>query len=575
MDELQYQLDLLTAMNEKLRGAEKMYELICNTSTDAFLYCDFTKMQFEMLGAFKDWIPFEIHREADLNLLVEHTLAEYRGSLRNLLFMEQFGKVEERVECCMEDGKFWIEFTGNVKYDKDGVPINKIIRMRDITKMRKQKEELTYLAYYDMLTGLYNRNKFIKILGDWVERAKEEKAVFSVMCIDIDNFKKYNDGFGMLIGDELIQAFGLFLKEFQKENVIVTHANNDIFYIAVFDPYSSQNEETIYEAIRERLKEPFVVTGPQHIKFHVSVGVARFPEAGKNALEMMNCAEIVMFRAKEVGGNCIKYFEAQILSDFIENFNMESKLKTALEDQEFLLYFQPQYDAQTKVLRGVEALIRWRTPDGKLVSPGSFIPLAEQNGLIVPIGDWVVEEGIRIYTQWKEKYHVPLILSLNVSAIQYKQQNFIPHLLRVMEKYQVSPSEIELEITESVLIDDFSEMIEKLLELKDYGIKISLDDFGTGYSSLSYLKGLPIDTLKIDKTFIDTVLDDSSTRVITESIVSMVRKLGYETVAEGVETEEQYDYLRKINCDNIQGFLLGRPMPAEKIEELLLKKSGL
>jgi EAL domain-containing protein (putative c-di-GMP-specific phosphodiesterase class I) len=299
--------------------------------------------------------------------------------------------------------------------------------------------------------------------------------------------------------------------------------------------------------------------------------VAEYPEAATNSLELINCAEIVMFRAKEHGPNGIRYFEAPIFQDFIDTVNLENRLKEAINMNRFVLYYQPQFDSRTGKLRGVEALVRWQEENGKMKSPGVFIPLAEKNGMIVPIGTWVLEEGIRKYALWRETYNCDMILSLNVSAIQYKRPDFVGHLLELLEKYKVNPKDLELEITESVLIDDFDLVVSKLHRLKEYGIKISLDDFGTGYSSLSYLKGLPIDTLKIDKSFVDTVTSDESTQVITESIVSMVKKLGYETIAEGVETDEQYEYLKKIECDNIQGFLLGKPMPAEKIADLLEK----
>lgn len=214
-------------------------------------------------------------------------------------------------------------------------------------------------------------------------------------------------------------------------------------------------------------------------------------------------------------------------------------------------------------------MIRWRDTDGKMISPSVFIPIAEKNGTIVPIGTWVMEESIKCFAEWKRNYASHMILSLNISAIQYKRNEFVESILSIIRKYDVNPEEIELEITESVLIDNFREITEKLCLLREYGIRISLDDFGTGYSSLSYLKGLPIDTLKIDKSFIDTMLTDQNARIITESIIYMVKKLGYETVAEGVENKEQFDYLKSIGCDCIQGFLLGKPLPADKIEELL------
>ena len=211
----------------------------------------------------------------------------------------------------------------------------------------------------------------------------------------------------------------------------------------------------------------------------------------------------------------------------------------------------------------------WR--DGTFISPSLFIPIAEKNGAIVPIGDFVLEESIKAHMNWKMKFDFPMILSVNISSIQYNRQDFVPKVISLMSKYNMKPEELELEITESVLIDDFKSVISKMMELRDYGIKVSLDDFGTGFSSLSYLKGLPIDTLKIDKSFIDNITTDNSSWIIAETIISMSKRLGFETVAEGVETKEQYEKLKEISCDLIQGFYLGRPVEAKMIEELLIR----
>ena len=204
-----------------------------------------------------------------------------------------------------------------------------------------------------------------------------------------------------------------------------------------------------------------------------------------------------------------------------------------------------------------------------MISPAIFIPIAEKNGAIIPIGGWVIEESIRQYARWKEVYGLPIIMSINISAVQYKRKDFVNNLMEIIHKYEVNPTEIELEITESVLIDDFADVKAKLLKLREQGIRISLDDFGTGYSSLSYLNGLPIDTLKIDKSFVDKVKTDKSTRIIMESVVSMAGQLGYETIAEGVEEEEQYDFMKEIGCSIIQGYYLGKPMPEEETDQLL------
>lgn len=569
MEELKYRVDLLSAMNEKLTRDEKMLRLICETSNSAFLYYNYEEQQFRTIANWDHFFDFAVIDLHDLSRLYDCVEEKCVIPLKEVLFIEQQGLKSQSIDIKLKDRRICIEVEVSVVYDAMGNPTDKIIRFKDVTKFNSQNDELIYMAYYDMLTGLYNRNYFVRLLGEYIRRAEEENETVAVMFLDFDDFRRINDGMGIISGDELVQMFGQFLSDLMGDNILISHFNSDIFCIGIYSPCGARSVETIYRTIRERLKKPFKLSGGQEIFLTISVGVAEYPEAAAKTLELINCAEIVMFKAKSMGKDKVLYYDGAILDDFLKNVNIENKLKDAVFQQNFIMYYQPQFHTTSRELRGVEALIRWRDDNGKMISPAVFIPIAEKNGAIVPIGTWVIEESLRAYAGWKRKYHYPMIMSLNVSAIQYRQPDFIEKVLRLMEKYDIAPSEIELEITESVLIDDFTEVTEKLVTLRDIGIKISLDDFGTGYSSLSYLKGLPIDTLKIDKSFIDTVITDENTRIITESIIYMVKKLGFETIAEGVETEEQYRYLNEINCDNIQGYFLGRPMPSDKIENLL------
>ena len=573
MDGLQFQLDMVRALNQQLNNKEKMYQLVCSTSQNAFLYIDFQKNKIDALGKWKGFFDFQADTPQDMGQLLDLVEDKDKSELREILFLEKSGEKNKGMECYVPSLGKWLEFECTVQYE-NGVPAEKVLRIRDITKFKKQNEELRYMAYYDVLTGLYNRNYFVRVLSEWIRDAQDNGEIVAVMCVDIDNFKKINDGLGLVAGDELIQTFGLFLKEFMDDRIIIAHVTDDTYYMAVKNPVGSHSIEKLFDKIVQRVNEPFYLMGGHEVSISVCAGVAEFPESAGNSLELINCSEIVMFRAKEHGPNSMRYFETPIFQDFIDNINIENKLKEAVNMNRFLLYYQPQYDSKSQKLRGVEALLRWQDDSGKMISPGVFIPIAEKSGMIVPIGTWVLEEGIRKYAAWRENYNCDMVLSLNISSIQYKRPDFVSNLLEILEKYRVNPKDIELEITESVLIDDFDQVVAKLRMLKEYGIKISLDDFGTGYSSLSYLKGLPIDTLKIDKSFIDTVIQDECSQVITESIISMVKKLGFETVAEGVETEEQYEYLKKIECDNIQGFLLGKPMPADEIVGLLRQNSA-
>ena len=569
MEELKYQIDLLNAMNEKLSKDEKMLRLICETSNNAFLYYNFEENKFRTVANWDHFFGFTVMDERDLNRLYDCVEEQCVIPLREVLFIENQKLENQSIEVKLKDKHICVKVEVNIIYDTASNPTDKIIRFHDVTKQNLQNDELTYLAYYDVLTGLYNRNYFVRLVSDYIRKAETENTTVAVMFLDFDDFRRINDGMGIIVGDELVQLFGQFLSELMGEHIVVSHFTGDVYCIGIYDPCGARSVDTIYQTIRERLKQPFKLSGGQEISITVTVGVAEYPEAASGTLELINCAEIVMFKAKNMGKDKVLYYDGTILDEFIKNVTIENQLKTATLQQNFMMYYQPQFRTTDKKLRGVEALIRWKDDDGKMISPAVFIPIAEKNGTIVPIGTWVIEESLQAYAEWKRKYHYPMVMSLNISAIQYKQSDFIEQVLHIMDKYDIAPSEIELEITESILIDDFAEITEKLAVLRDIGIKISLDDFGTGYSSLSYLKGLPIDTLKIDKSFIDTVITDENTRIITESIIYMVKKLGYETIAEGVETEEQYRYLNEIDCDNIQGFLLGKPMPSEKIESLL------
>lgn len=569
MNELHYQLDLLKAMNQKLTTKEKMYKMICDTSNSAYLYYSFEKNEIVTMGCFREFFDFEVQDIRDLAQIFDEVGEADILPLRDALFLEKSGDAETVIECKHKDGRHWYSFKVHVDYDGLGNAVDKLISIEDVTKLKNQREELVYMAHYDYMTGLYSRNYFVTLLSSYLHKAKDEKSNVSVLVIDIDDFKKVNDGMGMMAGDELIQTFGFFLKEFEDENVIVCHLNNDVYCIAIYDPSGVRSVEHIHKTIQGRTKVPFVLSDGNQVNITVSVGVAEYPEAADSALELINCAEIVMFRCKTSGKNCIQYFDAPILNEFLNNIEMENKLKEAVFNNNFLLYYQPQFFTGNKRLRGVEALIRWKDEEGRMISPNTFIPIAEKNGCIVPIGSWVVEQSIKQYAMWRNQYSIPFVMSINISAVQYNRDDFVDGLLNALQKYHVKADEVEIEITESVLIEDFEKVFEKLKVLREAGVRVSLDDFGTGYSSLSYLKKLPIDTLKIDKSFIDTVLTDGATRIITESIINMVKALGVESIAEGVEEEAQYNYLHAVGCDMIQGYYLGKPLPPEGIDDIL------
>ncbi len=572
MDDYRYQLDMLTAMNKTYAANEKIYKLICEVSNRVFVYFNAETGLLRSYGHWNDYFNFTLNDYSDLTRILDIFTDECRDEVRNLFYLEQKGKSEGRCIATLKENGKYVEVTGNVIYNSEDKVHEKLFSLSDVNTREKLKNDLTYMAYYDLMTNLYNRNYFIQKLSEFLVKAELEKTVVSVMMINIDDFHKINDSLGIIYGDEVIQDFGLFLQTFtDSEAVIGSRFDGDIYSLAIYDPAGSKSVDAIYSKIKERLEEPFLLTNGSQITFTVSIGVAEYPESGTKALELCNGAEIVMLKVKENGKNNISYFDSLVLQKFIENINFEKNLKEAVRETDFTLNFQPQYFSNSEQLRGVEALIRWRDKEGNNISPSVFINVAERIGEIVSIGDWVLDKAISTYMDWKKKYDIEMTMSVNVSPLQYKQPDFVSKVINTINKYNMNPNNLELEITESVLISDMSAVFEKMEELRDFGVKISIDDFGTGYSSLSYLNKLPADTVKIDKSFIDSVENDEATRVIVGSVVEMAKKLGFETVAEGVENSSQLNFLKEHDCELIQGYLLGKPLTQEQMEDLLLR----
>ena len=571
MDDLLYQVDMLSALNKTYTANEKIYDLILNSFKRTFIYYNPNTSTLNTYGNWDEYFDFKLTEYSDLTRTLELICEEDRENVRNLFYLEKEHKDDEVYVAKLVDNKTFVEIQSVIHYDETGAVSEKLISFYDVTKRQNLKNELSFMAYYDSVTGLYNRNYFIQKLKDYLDRAEKERTIVSVLMIDIDDFHKINDGMGIIYGDEVVQDFGIFLRELLNDKIIGSRFDGDIYALAIYDPAGQTRVDSICDIIKERTSKPFKLTNGSEVSFTVSIGVSEYPEGGTGALELINGAEIVMLKAKEAGKDTIKFFDTTVLNEFKNSIDIENRLKIAVNNMDFYLNFQPQFNSVTQTLRGVEALIRWKNPDGKVVSPGLFIPLAEKTGSIIAIGDWVLDTAIRIFTEWKKKYDYDMILSVNISSIQYKRPDFVTKVMSTVNKYGLDPSKLELEITETVLIDDMKTVFEKMDELRDFGIRISIDDFGTGYSSLQYLKSLPADTLKLDKTFIDSAENDNSTKIIIETMIGMSKKLGFETVAEGVETKEQLDILENMGCDIIQGYYLGKPVSDEEIENLLLR----
>ncbi len=572
MSEISYQMSQLTAMNNRLESDEAMYKMICESSSDAFVYFDYAQKSIVHLGNWSHFFDFELNYNS-LSHILSFVEDVYHTDLYDCITLEHKKLTNCSVEFKCKDKYMWIRMDASAVYDANGEISTKLLHFTDITKNKKLHEEIDFLAYYDMNTGLMNRNYFIVKLRNMLEKAKANKDIVSVLFVDVDHFRRVNDGMGMLMGDELIQIIGQKFMELVSDNIMVSHFNTDVFCIAVYDPCGTRSVENIIADIKNKLDEPIRLSNSTELNITVSIGVAEYPECALDALNLINCAEIVMLKSKKAQKNGVQYYDSPIIQEFIEKVNIEQRLEKALREKGFFMCYQPQYSTDGKTLRGMEALVRWKDEDGKIISPATFIPLAEKNGSILRLGDWIMEKSLSDFAKWREKFYVDdITLSINISALQFKNKAFIKTLMHLLEQYHLPPTLIELEITESVFIDDMDDVIEKMNILREMGIRFSMDDFGTGFSSLSYLRRLPIDTLKIDKSFIDSVVTDCPTRTIAETIIEMGKKLGFHTIAEGVEDEVQFDILKDIGCDNIQGYYMGRPMVSEKIEKLLAER---
>lgn len=432
-----------------------------------------------------------------------------------------------------------------------------------LKNIQQLNEQLLFAAYHDSLTDLYNRAWLSTMMKVQIKEATEKNEKFGILLFDIDNMKDINDSRGHNAGDELLKQVATILKLMESKTVTATRFGGDEFVL-------------LYKNIKDR--DEAIEISKKALRFlnaegiGISGGIAIFPDDSKKSEDLLKFADMAKIEAKKNGKNNVACFHSLMQEKFLSKLNIETKMSKAMASRNFQLYYQPQFDAKTKELRGFEALLRWYDSDLGWISPEQFIPLAEETHLVVPLGDWVMTTALATIKEWEMKFSFNGIMSVNVSPVQFVQEDFIEKLFKKIEKSGIDKKHLEIEITEGVLIDNVEDTISKLNKIREQGVGLSLDDFGTGYSSLRYLQLLPLTTLKIDKSFVSNIAaKDGFEANLTESIISLVSKMGLNTIAEGVENEEQLKMIQKFNCRTIQGFLLGKPMPKEQCEKLLVE----
>jgi diguanylate cyclase (GGDEF)-like protein len=437
----------------------------------------------------------------------------------------------------------------------------------DITARKQQEERLKYLAHYDVLTGLPNRFLFYDRLNQGLAQAERHQHLLAVMFLDLDRFKYINDTLGHDFGDLVLIDVAARLKSCLRSEDTVARLGGDEFTIILPNINSEQDAARVAQKIIDMISKPFSVQGHE-LFVTPSIGISLYPYDGVLADTLLKCADMAMYRAKE-RGNQYQFYTSEMNHSTAQRFSMEGSLRKALENQEFFLQYQPRFDLHTGRVAGVEALLRWENPELGVVSPAEFISLAEETGLIVPIGYWVLKEACLQKKRWQQSGYGSLSISVNVSPCQLQQADFAERVSNILQETGVEPQGLELEITENLFVQDDEHYMDVLNKLLALGLHISIDDFGTGYSSLQYLKRLRVHCLKIDRSFIQGLPVDAGNAAITSAIVKLAHDLNMRIVAEGVESEQELQFLSKVGCDEIQGFYFCPPISVEALEPIL------
>jgi diguanylate cyclase (GGDEF)-like protein/PAS domain S-box-containing protein len=462
----------------------------------------------------------------------------------------------------------WVGLTIAMKRNRAGAPLYDISVVEDISARKRAEERIQYLATHDGLTGLPNRAMFGQLLNLAVETSRRYERKFAVLFIDLDRFKVINDTLGHEAGDVLLREMAARLRECLRASDVVARLGGDEFVVLVQEVADVGQVSSVARNILSSVMKPVVILG-QECRVTASIGVCMHPEEGQDEQSVMKNADMAMYLAKEEGKNNYQFYSSRMKAHSIERLALETNLRRALELDELTIAYQAKVNFKTGAITGVEALLRWHSPQLGTVSPAQFIPLAEETGLIVPIGRWVLRTACEQNMAWQKAGLPPVNMSVNLSMRQLNDEGLAREIETVLRETGMDPSLLELEITESMIMHNAERAVKILSTIKALGVRLAIDDFGTGYSSLAHLKRFPIDTLKVDRSFIREIPSDAEDRAIAEAIIAMGKTLSLTVVAEGVETPEQQAFLSERSCDEMQGYYFSTPVPAQEFAKLL------
>lgn len=507
-------------------------------------------------------------------------------ALHHTLFQQKPYNLDHRVVLPNGSERF-VNQQAEVVFDHNDDAILMVGTVQDVTERKFAEDQIHTLAYYDTLTDLPNRRMFKEYFEKTLSRARRQDELLSILVLDLDRFKRINDTLGHTMGDLLLREVAQRLHtSLRREDFIVRNQGEpssinslarlggDEFALSLIDIASVQDAARIARRALAVLAEPFLLD-LQEIYITASIGISIFPHDGDNVDTLLKNADTAMYHAKAEGRNNYQYYTKSMNAAAFERLAMENSLRRALERNEFEMYYQPQLNIKTGNIVGVEALMRWHHPEMGMVSPIEFIPLAEESGLIIPMGEWGLRVACEQNKTWQDAGFPLLTISVNISSLQFRQLNLAAVVAKILNDTCLDPRYLDLELTEGTVMENAEETIATLHSLKEMGVRLSIDDFGTGYSSLSYLKQFPLHTLKVDRSFVKDLTKNADDEAITQAIIAMASSLGLKVIAEGVENEEQLRFLAKHGCDEMQGYFFSPPLSGMKITELLRDNCNL
>lgn len=558
---------------EYISNAQLMYDMI-EISSDAIVVFD-GKQKVKLTNpAFQKLISKdieELHCASDIEFFDMH-----EKSLDNQIWQTLFYEGHWSGEVyTLKKGRaripFWL--TVDSLNHGDNTATHYLFSLRDISELKDTQAALEHHAAHDQLTGLPNRGVFLNHLEKSSERAKRQKTSGALLFIDLDNFKMINDIQGHLVGDVVLLMVATRLKKIFRNGELISRVGGDEFTLIAEDVQSQSNAALIAQRILQELSVPFQIEDDE-IEVQCSIGICLFPHENANTTQLIKQADTAMYAAKAGGKNNFQLFDSDFTKETTRLFLIEKHLRSAIRNKELLLNYQPQYDMQTGLVIGAEVLLRWNSKELGPISPAVFIPICETMGLIEEVGYWVLDNVCQQISVWKKFSSTPCIMSVNASRLQLEKPDFVKNVVACFDKHKIAGSQIEIEVTENAFTSSEKIMIKNLDALRKMGCKIAIDDFGTGYSSLSNLQTLPLDRLKIDRSFVEKIEYDQNAVTIASAVVSLGKSLGLEIIAEGVETKEQARELMKMGCIQAQGYYYGRPVEAAVFNSQHLKKQA-